>query len=173
MSVLRSTCLLGRFAGAIHSQSLRIPSTQIRCVTLKVTHGQTVAQKSFEERNADAHRPMSPHLTIYAPQLTSMMSISYRVSGMVLSAYYVALAGASFMTSDVAQVAQSITALGIPTAVLFPLKFMLALPATYHIFNGIRHLAWDTGRFFTLKSVYTGGYATLAATFISAFYLAM
>ncbi|CAH1406788.1 unnamed protein product [Nezara viridula] len=173
MSVLRSSCLLGRLAGSIHSQSLRIPSTQIRCVTLKVTQGQTVPEQSFEERNASAKRPLSPHLTIYAPQLTSMMSISYRVSGMALSAYAVALAGASFMTSDVAQLAHSVTELGIPTAVLFPLKFMLALPATYHIFNGIRHLAWDTGKFFTLKNVYVGGYLTLALTFISALYLAM
>lgn len=173
MSVLRSTCLLGRLAGAVHSQSLRIPSTQIRCVTLKVTQGQTVPEKSFIERNESAKRPMSPHLTIYAPQLTSMMSITYRVSGMALSFYAVALAGASFMSGDVAHLAQSVTAMGIPTAVLFPVKFILALPATYHIFNGIRHLAWDTGKFFTLKNVYIGGYITLAATVASAFYLAM
>lgn len=33
-------------------------------------------------RNARLKRPMSPHLTIYAPQLTSMLSITHRAAGM-------------------------------------------------------------------------------------------
>ena len=35
--------------------------------------------------SAAVKRPLSPHLTIYQPQLTWLLSISYRVSGVVLS----------------------------------------------------------------------------------------
>jgi succinate dehydrogenase (ubiquinone) cytochrome b560 subunit len=51
-------------------------------------------------------------------------------------------------------------------------RFALALPFTYHTFNGVRHLSWDLGKFLTIKGVYATGYATIAATFLSSAYLA-
>lgn len=34
----------------------------------------------------------------------------------------------------------------------------------YHLFNGVRHLIWDTGRGFKLKQAYTSGYVVLLLT---------
>lgn len=53
----------------------------------------------------------------------------------------------------------------IPLAI--PLvKLMLAVPFSYHIANGVRHLMWDAGKFLTVKEVYSTGYAVLIATII-------
>lgn len=53
-----------------------------RPVTLKVTQVEPPKVESHDERNMRMRRPQSPHLTIYAPQLTSMLSISHRFSGL-------------------------------------------------------------------------------------------
>ncbi|CAI8029911.1 Succinate dehydrogenase cytochrome b560 subunit, mitochondrial [Geodia barretti] len=45
-------------------------------------------------------------------------------------------------------------------------KFLMALPLSYHMVNGIRHLAWDTGRGFELKTLYKTGYLMLTATLL-------
>ena len=60
----------------------------------------------------------------------------------------------------------------LPTWVKGSLKLVLALPFTFHAFNGIRHLAWDIGYGLTIKGVYAGAYAVLAATGLSSLYLA-
>merc|ERR1712211_211735 len=41
--------------------------------------------QEFWSKNKRLARPMSPHLTIYKPQLTSMMSITHRITGCVQS----------------------------------------------------------------------------------------
>lgn len=52
----------------------------------KITYKQfeTPKEEHHDIRNARLNRPMSPHLTIYAPQLTSMLSITHRAAGKVL-----------------------------------------------------------------------------------------
>lgn len=41
----------------------------------------TSGKVNFFEKNARLGRPTSPHLTIYAPQMTSVLSISHRITG--------------------------------------------------------------------------------------------
>lgn len=157
----------------MRSQGLRVPFTHTRCVTLKATKAQPKENLTHEERNAVAGRPMSPHLTIYAPQLTSMMSISHRIAGMALSGYAIVLATASFSSYDMAHIAQYIHDLHIPGFIIFTFKLMLGFPAAYHLCNGVRHLVWDIGKALTLKEVYLGGYITLAAAAALALYIAV
>lgn len=57
-------------------------------ITMQVKSAQEVDYKSGEshdEKNARLLRPMSPHLAIYKPQLTSMLSITHRMTGVALS----------------------------------------------------------------------------------------
>ncbi|KAJ3905738.1 SDHC, cytochrome b subunit of succinate dehydrogenase [Lentinula edodes] len=56
---------------------------------------------------------------------------------------------------------------GLPDAVKYTGKFILALPFSFHPWNGIRHMLWDSGKFLTVKGVYSTGYAVLGATTIS------
>ena len=56
----------------------------------------------------------------------------------------------------------------VGSALLPFFKFALAFPLTYHFWNGIRHLFWDSGRFLTIKEVYITGYAVLAIALATA-----
>lgn len=58
-----------------------LPSAGVRCVSLKVIKAEPPSTLGHDERNMEKGRQMSPHLTIYAVQLTSMLSISHRFTG--------------------------------------------------------------------------------------------
>jgi succinate dehydrogenase cytochrome b subunit len=112
-------------------------------------------------RSAD--RPLSPHLQIYRWQLTSVLSILHRVTGVVLSAgallvvwWLVAAASGPDAFEDVQDF------LGSWLGLL--LLFGWSLSLFYHLCNGIRHLVWDTGHALDLKSTYLGGWVVVGAT---------
>ncbi|KAG7298809.1 hypothetical protein JYU34_017244 [Plutella xylostella] len=122
-------------------------------------------QEHHDERNARLSRPMSPHLTIYQPQLTSMLSITHRIAGMMLSGYFTVLgAGALVLPHDVSHYITMIEGLNLSPASIFLAKAIIAAPFSYHLVNGIRHLYWDTGKGLTIKEVYATGYAMLAGS---------
>lgn len=59
-----------------------------RMITMKIKNTQEVDYKEGEthdEKNYRLSRPMSPHLTIYKLQLTTMLSITHRATGVALS----------------------------------------------------------------------------------------
>ncbi|KAG6831632.1 hypothetical protein H0H92_008709 [Tricholoma furcatifolium] len=113
-------------------------------------------------------RPSSPHFTIYQPQLTWLGSIFNRVTGVALS---VLLYGFSLgylvspTTFSSVNVVETVAAL--PDAVKYAGKTVLALPFAFHGWNGLRHLAWDMGKFMTVKGCYSSGYAVIGATALS------
>ena len=107
-------------------------------------------------------RPLSPHLQIYRWQLTSVMSILHRASGIALSL------GAILLVCWLAAAAdgpEPYAAFQHFLASWFGLLLLFGWSAAlfYHLCNGIRHLWWDSGRGFELKSVYLGGWAAVAA----------
>jgi len=60
-----------------------------------------------------------------------------------------------------------------PVAAKILTKFLVALPFTFHSFNGLRHLAWDTGRTFANKTVVRTGWVCVGATVASTLALAL
>ncbi|XP_014242800.1 succinate dehydrogenase cytochrome B subunit, mitochondrial-like [Cimex lectularius] len=156
-------CLLtGRWVLSPSIQMFR-PALHSRAVTLKATPATPPPKLTHEEKN-EGVRPMSPHLLIYKPQLTSMMSISHRITGLMMAGYATVLAAGSFVSYDVCSLADTIKNLSLPGFVTFTVKYTLAFPAVYHFFNGIRHLFWDMGKGLTIKEVYLSGYVVLALT---------
>ena len=108
-------------------------------------------------------RPLSPHLQVYRPQLTSVMSIMHRASGAVLATgsllvalWLVALAAGAAAFNLVANVMQH------PLGQLLVFGYSLAL--VYHGLNGIRHLMWDLRVGLEIKQVYQSGYLVLGLT---------
>ena len=108
-------------------------------------------------------RPLSPHLQVYRPQLTSVMSIMHRASGAVLATgsllvalWLVALAAGAAVFKPVADAMQH------PLGQLVVFGYSLAL--VYHGLNGIRHLMWDLRVGLEIKQVYQSGYLTLGLT---------
>ncbi|CAO1623930.1 unnamed protein product [Jaminaea pallidilutea] len=115
-------------------------------------------------------RPISPHMTIYQPQLTWIGSIANRVTGTGLSvalyAYAIAFLGARY--TGHAEVLSSPYLTQLVASAPFWLKLSLKAPIAaafnYHNFNGIRHLAWDWGYCLSIKGCYQSGYAVIGAT---------
>jgi succinate dehydrogenase / fumarate reductase cytochrome b subunit len=114
---------------------------------------------------ATDNRPLSPHLQIYRPQITSVLSILHRITGVFMSlgalllAYWLlALASGPVAYAD----ALGILGSGPVMVLLFGLSFCFF----YHLCNGIRHLAWDAGWGFELPQVYASGWAVVIASFL-------
>ena len=108
-------------------------------------------------------RPLSPHLQVYRPQLTSVMSIMHRASGAVLAT------GSLLLTIWLAALAAGADMFGSVAASLqHPLgQFVLfgySLALVYHGLNGIRHLSWDLRLGLEVKQVYQSGYLVLVLT---------
>ena len=114
---------------------------------------------------AASNRPLSPHLQIYRPQMTSVLSILHRITGVALGlgglllVYWVVAAAAG---PDRFAVAQALIGSWFGYLVLF--GFSVAL--FFHLANGIRHLFWDAGYGFELRSAYASGIVVLAATVV-------
>ena len=112
-----------------------------------------------------AERPVSPHLQIYRWQLTSVMSIMHRATGVALSAGAVLLVWwlvAAASGPDAFSGVQNFLGSWLGIATL--LGWTAAL--FYHLCNGIRHLVWDTGHALDLGATYTGGWVVVGATAI-------
>ncbi|HHS89334.1 MAG TPA: succinate dehydrogenase, cytochrome b556 subunit [Rhodobacteraceae bacterium] len=91
-----------------------------------------------------ANRPLSPHLGIYRPQLTSVTSILTRITGnaLLLGAFLVV---AWFLAAAISPEAFA-TINGLMTGWLGDLVMTLSLWALwYHALAGLRHLIWDAG----------------------------
>lgn len=108
-------------------------------------------------------RPLSPHLQIYRPQLTSVLSIFHRLTGvalglgtLMLAWWLIAVATGPGAYATVA----TATASWIGRLVLFGWTFALF----YHLCNGIRHLFWDAGRGLELPAIYASGWAVVVAS---------
>ncbi|MEZ5672223.1 MAG: succinate dehydrogenase, cytochrome b556 subunit [Thiotrichaceae bacterium] len=102
------------------------------------------------------NRPLSPHLQIYQWQLTAVMSILHRGTGAVLALgilpfvyWLMAIAGGEASYNQ----AHHFLAHPIGLLMLFGWTFALF----YHLCNGIRHLMWDAGWGFDIKTVYQTG----------------
>ena len=108
------------------------------------------------------NRPLSPHLQVYKPQLTSVMSICHRATGIALAVgtlllvWWVVAAAAG---PDAFATAHGFLGSWFGMLILF--GFTVAL--MYHLCNGIRHLFWDAGYGFELETAYKSGWMTLGA----------
>jgi succinate dehydrogenase / fumarate reductase cytochrome b subunit len=109
-----------------------------------------------------APRPLSPHLQVYRPQLTSMLSIAHRLTGIALAGGTLLLVYWLLAASDGPEsfaIAQAVIGSWFGYLVLFGWSFALF----YHLANGIRHLAWDAGFGFEIEQLYLSGWVVLGA----------
>jgi len=112
---------------------------------------------------SSADRPLSPHLQIYRWQLTSVLSILHRLTGVVLSAGAILLVWWLVAAASGPEAYEGVEDfLGSWIGLVLLLGWSVAL--FYHLCNGIRHLVWDTGHALDLKSTYVGGWTVIALT---------
>lgn len=108
-------------------------------------------------------RPRSPNIQIYRPQLTSMLSIVNRMTGVLLSVFAVILVIwllAAAAGPDV-YVLMQIALVSIPgRALLFVATFAFFM----HLCGSLRHLVWDSVHGFSLRAIYVSGWIAFAAS---------
>jgi len=106
-------------------------------------------------------RPLSPNLQIYRPQLTSVLSITHRLTGVLLSVgavcFVVWIAATAHGAHSYATFAHL---LGSPLGLA--LSFTWTFSLFFHLCNGVRHLVWDAGYGFELRTIYISGWTVLA-----------
>jgi len=110
-------------------------------------------------------RPLSPNVQIYRPQLTSVLSVLNRITGVALSLGAVAMVIwllAAAAGPETFSVVQRAIATWAGQIMLFGFTFAFFL----HLCGGIRHLVWDTVHGFELRSIYISGWVVLAASVV-------
>jgi len=110
-------------------------------------------------------RPLSPHLQIYRWQLTMVLSIIHRATGVALAAgtiLLIALLLALAAGSDAYQSVRAFCSSWPGLLLLFGWTWALC----FHMFNGLRHLLWDVGWGFEIPHAYLTGWTVVAASLV-------
>lgn len=96
---------------------------------------------------ATDNRPLSPHLDIYRWRITMLTSTLHRLSGLFVSL------GMFVLVLKLALLASGGSEHFAPSGMLAnAFWFVWSLAIYYHLCNGIRHLAWDTGKGFDVPT---------------------
>lgn len=112
---------------------------------------------------AIGNRPLSPHLEVYRPQITSILSITHRATGAALAVGVLMLTywltSAAYGPEAFAR-AQGFLGSWLGLVMLFGWTFALY----FHLCNGIRHLAWDAGWGFEMPRLRASGLAVVVVS---------
>tara|TARA_B100000700_G_scaffold316613_1_gene406478 strand:+ start:144 stop:530 length:387 start_codon:yes stop_codon:yes gene_type:complete len=116
--------------------------------------------------NADrGNRPLSPHLTIYRPQLTSITSILIRITGNALILSTLLIVWWLFSAATSVQYFQ--VADGIMNSWFGKLVLIASLWAVwYHLLGGVRHLIWDRAIGLDLKTAEYLGWSVIVGSLL-------
>lgn len=114
-----------------------------------------------------AERPLSPHLQIYRWPVTMATSIVHRATGVALAVGTLVVAWWLIATAASAEDYDTFSAvIRSPLGLLVLFGFVWSL--AYHLLNGIRHLAWDAGFGFAVKTAERTGIFVFALSFLLA-----
>lgn len=111
------------------------------------------------------NRPISPHLQVYRPQITSVLSILHRMTGVALAFGLLLLTywlGAAAYGAEAFAQAQGFMGAWYGQLLLFGFTVCLF----YHLCNGVRHLAWDAGKGLELNELRLSGWIVLVAAVV-------
>ncbi len=94
--------------------------------------------------------PLSPHLQIYRPQWTSVLSILHRLTGTALVVGLPFLAWFLWSVGEPETLDTALWFWGTPLGVFMLMGWTFAL--SFHFLSGLRHLVFDTGRLFAINN---------------------
>ncbi len=113
----------------------------------------------FLMQDTKAKRPLSPHLQIYRLPLVSILSITHRFTGLVLSFCFLFLLWFfSFQVLVSDGILPKVLHLCCDNLFFYFLSILIRssfyFSISYHLLNGIRHMLWDVCIGLSLKSVH-------------------
>lgn len=100
------------------------------------------------------NRPLSPHLTIYTSQITSVYSIWHRITGLsmlLILIFFILLCKLSSYFIVLTNLGNPFFNISLWLQNSFFLNFILLI--TYHSINGLRHINWDLGFNLLIKAI--------------------
>ena len=116
-------------------------------------------------------RPLAPHLSIYRPQITSVLSVLQRLTGLTLSAafslfpiLYLSTTHLGLGGLDLSADAVAASFGSLPWIVKSAVKFGVAWIFTFHGLNSLRFLAWKFARGVTNKEVAVSGWVVVVGS---------
>ncbi len=127
-----------------------------------------MSQKNLENTQK---RPTSPHLQIYRWNISSITSILHRATGALLYFSIIAIVWYVIYYAYQINIAESQEECDCPWREVFENVFLAAaifvtFSLYYHFCNGIRHLFWDIGKGFELKTARKTGYLAITAALV-------
>ena len=114
----------------------------------------------------DNQNPTSPHLQIYRWHISSLLSITHRITG-VVNLLALILMFFWILTFSFSESNYELFILAINS---FFGKFILigfTWSMSFHIFSGIRHLAWDMGYGFEIKTANISGILVILSSLVT------
>lgn len=117
-------------------------------------------------------KPLSPHLQIYSPQLTSVLSILHRATGIVFTIALILVCFWLYALSE-GQSSYNAFCTWMEQPFIKIVTYLILASVYYHLLNGIRYLMWSIGEGFELRTVYNSGWIVfvlaLALTILTVF----
>ncbi|EXJ61941.1 succinate dehydrogenase (ubiquinone) cytochrome b560 subunit [Cladophialophora yegresii CBS 114405] len=131
----------------------------------------TTAEHASHLASQRFNRPVSPHLSIYRPQITWYSGALMRNSAILITAP-IYIFGAAYLIAplvgwhlDSTSVVEWFACL--PHATKLAIKAVFAFPFCFHIVHGLRHLVWDTGMMLTNRQVAVSGWLGLGVSVLA------
>ncbi|VDN54817.1 unnamed protein product [Dracunculus medinensis] len=131
----------------------RVPLRNIQSLKLMQTSAQSKSAAktpiqiwgwNYLMRQRALKRPISPHLQVYKPQLTWMVSGFHRMTGCAMAGtLLIGGVGFALLPLNFTIFIEFIRGLGLPWIITDAFKFIIAYPIVFHTLNGIRFIAFD------------------------------
>lgn len=116
------------------------------------------------------NRPLAPHLTIYTPQITSIVSIFHRISGSILTLTFIFIILTIYLDFAFSEFSgfylTSLFLYDYSYWILVILSNFVFMLICFHFCNGIRHLVWDFGIGLDNKNISITGFLVLGISSI-------
>ena len=114
-------------------------------------------------KDKNIERPLSPHLQIYHPSFSMIMSITHRITGVVLYLGVFFLLITIFFGAETFNLVSTILSTQLSKITLFFFVWIFF----HHMYGGIRHFIWDFGLGFDIRSVDILAFLTLVLSLSS------
>jgi len=167
MRLATQGCVLGRHPLTVKSIYATSPWSRALFTSTSAAALKTQTAEDYWAKNKRLRRPVSPHLTIYKPQITSLLSLTHRGTGIALSGLLSGFAiGMLSLPGSYPFYLDLVQNMHLGGVIIFSAKFLLAFPFMFHLCNGVRHLVWDLGYGFTLRTLYQTGYFVIGLSVV-------
>ncbi|KAM0713679.1 hypothetical protein Q7P37_010641 [Cladosporium fusiforme] len=145
--------------------------THVRHKSTTPPRGQPTSSFLTQQR---LRRPLSPHLTIYRPQITSVLSVLMRNTGLLMSGTFCLFPLLHLASPDLFSASALAASFGgLSPFVKVPIKTAAAWIFTFHALNSLRVVTWGFAKGVTNKRVAQTGWVVVGASFVSALALAV